>query len=282
MLKDSRAMAGRPSLIATIALSALCFDARADVAPQVDAAIGATASAAHVGPLDRAAAGFKPYVVQHTAECLESLRLMRDRMATHDLSGAQQAWLEARSRWHASQLLASELYPRLEGSIDAWPDAGRGFHAVEAKLFGAHQTSPLAPAEALVQDVAELAGQVAKTSLTAQTLLNAAARLSYQLGDTLSDGGQTPFSGSSLAEMTGSLTTVSAVYRQVFEPILRRKDKALDRAIGSDLSEVQALLNVPDLRHLDEQRLREASERLTSHWIQVAMTTDLQSPALED
>src|SRR5438552_724634 len=97
----------------------------------------AEAAASAASDLEAAAVRFKPFVLQQVAQCQRATENMRDRIAARDLLGAQAAWLAARSGWESSEVITSEFFPDLDRKIDAWPDADRGFHAIEAKLFGA-------------------------------------------------------------------------------------------------------------------------------------------------
>ena len=47
-------------------------------------------------------------------------------------------------RVERSEVFTSGFVPELDSQIDAWPDATTGFHAIEAKLFGAG-VPPMSP-----------------------------------------------------------------------------------------------------------------------------------------
>jgi len=75
---------------------------------------------------------------------------LRERAAANDLVGARKAWISARAGWERSEVFSAGFVPELDVQIDALPNAVSGFHAIEAKLFGAGRTDVEADAAALV------------------------------------------------------------------------------------------------------------------------------------
>jgi iron uptake system component EfeO len=244
------------------------------------------AAAAAVGqrgsPVDSAAERFKPYILEQITKCEAAVKLLRDRIAAKDLPGAQQAWLAARGGWESSEVVTSEYFPDLDRAIDAWPDAQKGFHAIEAKLFGAHSLDALPAADELVANVRELERRLRTTSLTAQGLLNGTARLVYEIGEDKAGGGESPFSGNSVAEIGNNVDAVKAVYQAVYAPALARREGAFSKTLAGDLTRLQALVAVRDLQQLDEVQLRELSETVTSDFVGVSQRTGLDKPGLEN
>jgi iron uptake system EfeUOB component EfeO/EfeM len=230
--------------------------------------------------LQAAAAGFKPYVLERIAESLGSVKKMRDRIAARDLKGAQQFWLAARGGWEGSEVITNEYFPDLDRKIDAWPDAEKGFHAIEARLFGAHDVQALAAADELVANLTEFEHQLRSTTLTAQGLLNGTAKLIYEIGENKAEGGESPFSGNSLAEIRDNLASVTAAYERVFAPTAKKKHPELAKAFSIDLEAMRSLAAVPTLQALDQVRLRGASESLVNDLAMVGLESGLEKPGL--
>jgi iron uptake system component EfeO len=230
--------------------------------------------------LEAAAAGFKPYVLERISRCLNTVKSMRERIAAHDLAGAQQSWLAARSGWEGSEVITNEYFPSLDRNIDAWPDTEKGFHAIEAKLFGAHDVQVLPATEELINNLTEFERQLRTTTLTAQGLLNGAAKLIYEIGENKAAGGESPFSGNSLAEIRVNVESVAAAYERVFAPLTRKRNAELAKAFSTDLAFVQALVAVPTLQELDQVRLRDASESLVNDLALVGRESGLEKPGL--
>jgi iron uptake system EfeUOB component EfeO/EfeM len=230
--------------------------------------------------LDTAAAAFKPYVLEQISRCLDTVKSMSERIAARDLAGAQQSWLAARSGWEGSEVITNEFFPDLDRKIDAWPDAEKGFHAIEAKLFGAHDVRVLPAAEELINNLTEFQRQLRTTTLTAQGLLNGTAKLIYEIGENKAEGGESPFSGNSLAEMRFNVASVAAAYERVFAPLTKKRNAELAKVFSKDLAIMRALVAVPTLQELDQVRLRDASESLVSDLALVGRECGLERPGL--
>jgi len=231
-------------------------------------------------PLEAAAAAFKPYIQQQISRCLNTVKSMSERIAARDLAGAQQSWLAARSGWEGSEVITSELFPDLDRKIDAWPDAEKGFHAIEARLFGAHDVQVLPATEELIHNLTDFERQLRTTTLTAQGLLNGTAKLIYEIGENKAEGGESPFSGNSLAEMRVNVAAVAAAYERVFAPLTKKKNAELARVLSKDLAVMQSLVAVPTLQELDQVRLRDASESLVNDLALVGRESGLKNPSL--
>src|SRR6202166_1823611 len=214
--------------------------------------------------LQAAAAGFKPYVLQRIGRSLDSVKKMRERIAAGDLAGEQQSWLAARGGWEGSEVITNEYFPDLDRKIDAWPDAEKGFHAIEAKLFGAHDVHALPATEELIANLTEFERQLRTTTLTPQGLLNGTAKLIYEIGENKAEGGESPFSGNSLAEIRDNVASIAAAYERVFAPATERRNAELAKIFSTDLSLMHALVAVPTLQTLDQVRLRDVSESLVN------------------
>lgn len=230
--------------------------------------------------LDAAAGEFRSYVLEQIEQSLAAVRSMRDRIAAHDLQGAQRAWLAARGGWESSEIVTSEYFPEMDRAIDAWPDGEGGFHAIEARLFGAHTVDVMPAAEELVRNLTEFERQLRDTRLTAQHLLNGAARLTYEIGEDKAGGGESPFSGNSLAEIGNNVSAIAAVYHRVLAPAARRKLTGPSNQVAADLDRLQALAAAPSLRAVDQTALREVSEALTDDMGNLGQLLGLEKPSL--
>jgi iron uptake system component EfeO len=230
--------------------------------------------------LESAASAFKPYVLDRVAECISAARKMRERIAAHDLAGAQNAWLAARSGWEGSEVMTSEFFPDLDRKIDAWPDARSGFHAIEAKLFGAHDVNALVATEELISNLTAFEQQLRGAHLTAQGLLNGTAKLLFEIGESKAQGGESPFSGNSLNEMRNNLDSVASAFGRVFASTAGKRDAALAKTWTTDLEELRSLLAVSTLQQLDQARLRDVSETLVMDVVAVGRVCGLKKAEL--
>src|ERR1700755_2875777 len=109
--------------------------------------------------LDEAIERYRPSLTEGIVDALAGARLLRDRAGASDLAGAKAAWISALAGWERSEVFTAGFVPELDALIDAWPNADSGFHAIEAKLFGAGQTDVGNDADALVRHLDELYGK---------------------------------------------------------------------------------------------------------------------------
>jgi iron uptake system component EfeO len=232
--------------------------------------------------LDTAAAEFRSYALAQVGQSLAVVRRMRERVEAHDLPGAQAAWIAARGGWESSEIVTAEYFPDLDRAIDAWPDATRGFHAVEARLFGAHTTDGLESVGELVNDLSALESQLRSTTLTAQHLLNGAARLSYEIGEDKAGGGESPFSGNSLVEMKSNVAAIVAFHQRVLAPVAKHRQIGVSDRVAGELTRLSNLIGVSTLGAVDQTAVREVSESLTADLAELGAQLGLERPALID
>src|SRR5262245_44422853 len=127
---------------------------------------------ANAGVLDEGAERYRPYMIEGIGNALAGAQALRERAAAGDLAGAKKAWISARAGWERSEVFTTGFVPELDAKIDAWPNAETGFHAIEAKLFGAGQTDVDKDATALVEDLNDLHAKLKGMQLTPQGLLD--------------------------------------------------------------------------------------------------------------
>src|SRR6202045_2898815 len=154
--------------------------------------------AAHAAPLDDAAERYRPYLIEGIGQALTGARHLRERVTAKDMPGARKAWIAARAGWERSEIFTAGFVPELDVQIDAWPNAEVGFHAIEAKLFGANRIDVERETDALVDHLSDLHGRLVDIQLTPQGLLDGTVRLAYEVGESKSDGGESRISGTSL------------------------------------------------------------------------------------
>jgi|SRR5580658_3529352 iron uptake system component EfeO len=240
------------------------------------APVGATGPA----PLQAAIERFKPFVSAGIARSLAAARTMREQIAGHDLAGAQRAWIAARSGWEQAEIVSDVFFPDLDDAIDAWPDGKQGFHAIEARLFGAHKTDALAETDALIARLQEFEATLQSTTLTPQGLLDGTAKLAYEIGENKADGGESQFSGTSLGDIRANLAGIAEVWRTVFGPVLQARDPKRAAAIADSLAALGKLAGAADLKSLDETALRRRSEDLALAFQDAAPALALDPPNL--
>jgi iron uptake system EfeUOB component EfeO/EfeM len=219
-------------------------------------------STASAAPLDDAAERYRPYAIEGIGSALAGARDLRERVAAKDLAGARKAWLSARAGWERSEVFTAGFVPELDALIDSWPNADGGFHAIEAKLFGAGQTDVGSDADALVKNLDELHTKLRDMPLTPQGLLDGTVRLAYEVGESKADGGESRISGTSLDDMRNNVAGVEFAYRTIFADSLKEVDARLADSVTERIERLKAIVAVPDLPHVDVRALRRVSEEL--------------------
>jgi len=232
-------------------------------------------------PLDDGAEQYRSHLIADVDRTLASARMLAARAAAGDLAGAKQAWIEARVGWERSEVFTTGFVPELDRDIDAWPNGVRGFHAVEAKLFGANRTEFTDEANGLVRNLSELSARVRNSPLTPQGLLDGIVRLAYEVGESKVDGGESRVSGTSLNDMRDNVDGIELAWRTIFSPTAESRDLQIDVGIRRSIEELKAIVDVRELRRIDPDRLRIATEELVLKLQNAAPLLDLKKPTLE-
>src|SRR6516165_2769983 len=217
---------------------------------------------ADAAKLDDAAERYRPYMIEAIGSALAGARDLRARAAANDLAGAKKAWISARAGWERSEVFTAGFVPELDAQIDAWPNAESGFHAIEAKLFGAGSTDVDGFASALVEHLDNLHGKLRDMPLTPQGLLDGTVRLAYEVGESKADGGESRISGTSLDDMRNNLVGIDFAYRTIFADALKAVDARLADSAATRIEQLKTIVAAKDLPHVDVVSLRRASEEL--------------------
>ena len=139
-----------------------------------------------------------------------------------------------------------------------------------------------AETDALVLHLADLDRQIREMKLTAQGLLNGVARLAYEVGDSKVDGGESRFSGTSLDDMRNNVDGIELAYRILFASALEASDAKLAERVHAQIDRLKQLLTAEDLKQVDPDALRKASEDLVVTLQIAGPKMGLNSPTLEE
>lgn len=221
-------------------------------------------------------------MVKDIDQALAGARQLDKRVAAKDLKGAQKAWIAARVGWEQAEVFTGGFVSELDETIDAWPNALTGFHAIEARLFGAKNVDVGGETKALVYHLTDLDLKIHYTPLNAQGLLNGTARLAYEVGENKADGGESRFSGTSLDDMRNNVIGIALAYKTVFATALKKADPKLAARTQTTIDQLKSLLAAPNLKRLDTDRLRSKSEDLVIALQSAAPKLGLTAPTLED
>jgi iron uptake system component EfeO len=244
-------------------------------------AFGTGLRATTAAPLDDAAEKYRPYMIEGIGQALAGARDLRDRVAASDLPGAKKAWISARAGWERSEVFTTGFVPELDAQIDAWPNADSGFHAIEARLFGAGRTDAGKDTDALVEHLDNLHGKLRDMALTPQGLLDGIVRLAYEVGESKADGGESRISGTSLDDMRNNVAGIDFAYRTIFSAALTAADPKLADGVAARIEQLKVIVAARDLPSIDVSELRRASEELVILLQSASAKLGLQRATLE-
>ena len=236
---------------------------------------------ARAAPLDEGIEQYRSHLIADVDRTLASAQTLRASAAAGDVSAAKQAWLDARTGWERSEVFTGGFVPGLDRAIDAWPNGAAGFHAIEAKLFGASRTDFADEANELVHNLSELSAKARSTPLTPQKLLDGVVRLAYEVGESKVDGGESRLSGTSIDDIRNNVDGIDLAYRTIFASAIETRDGQLAAEVQRMINVLKTMLEVRDLGRLDPDRLRAVSEELVVTLQDAALRIGLAGPALE-
>jgi iron uptake system component EfeO len=234
-----------------------------------------------VASLDPGIERYRSQLIADIDRSVASVQELRASVGRGDLASAKQAWIEARVGWERSEVFTSGFAPELDRDIDAWPNGATGFHAVEAKLFGAGQTDVASEVDALLRSLSEMATTAHNTTLTAQGLLDGLTRLAYEVGESKVDGGESRVSGTSINDMRNNVDGIELAYSTIFASAVDSRDHNLHATIQRQIDELKTMVAQKDLRKLEQERLRVLSEDLVVTLQNAAPALALAPPTLE-
>ena len=232
-------------------------------------------------PLDAAIARYRSQLIEDVDRSVASVQKLRASVASGDLAAAKQAWIEARVGWERSEVFTSGFAPELDRDIDAWPNGATGFHAIEAKLFGAGGTDVAGEVDALLHSLSDMATTARNITLTPQGLLDGLTRLAYEVGESKVDGGESRISGTSIDDMRNNVDGIELAYGTIFASAIESRDRNLHATARRQIDELKTMLAQRDLRQLEQERLRVLSEELVLTLQTAAPGIALARPALE-
>lgn len=256
-----------PRIAATLALFALiAFAGRAQAADT----------------LAKGAADYKPFAVERISQALAGAKELQAAVKANDVKAAQAAWIKSRKGWEGAEPITGEFFSKLDDAIDAWPDAKQGYHAIEAALFSGKLEGLAPPVDKLVDDLTQFDKELKAPGFkfTPQGLINGATKLAYEVGENKSKGGESPYAGTSLSDMAENVEGIEAVYKLGFQTTLKARDAKLASRIIDKIEDVEKLVQVGDLKKVDQPKLKAAGEELAVLLQNAAVKLKLKKPTV--
>jgi len=136
--------------------------------------------------------------------------------------------------------------------------------------------------DALIERLSEFHQKLRGVVLSPQGLLNGLSRLTYEIGESKANGGESQFSGYSLEDIRFNIAGIDAAYSTVFAQDLIQKNPELAASTRAEVERLKSIVAAADLKSIDQNELRKASENLATIWQMVGPMLGLDPPRLED
>ncbi|MCW5694622.1 MAG: EfeM/EfeO family lipoprotein [Pseudolabrys sp.] len=219
------------------------------------------------------AKAYKPFIAENIGKAIAGAKEMQTAVKAGDLKAAQDAWIKSRRGWEVMEPVTGTYFGEFDKSVDPWPNAKSGYHAIEAVLFSAKKT------EGLDQPIAEMLANMdkfekklkdKKFAFTPQKLLEGTANLAYEVGEEKSGGGESPYAATSIIDMQENVAGIEFAWNTVFADTLKKKDGKLAGIIDERVQNLKKLVGVEDIKSMDAKKVHIAGEELAALMLQAA------------
>jgi iron uptake system EfeUOB component EfeO/EfeM len=245
-------------------------------------AVALIATTAHAQSMREGAKNYKPFIVEHAGEALAGAKELQAAVKAKDIKAAQDAWIKSRRGWEAMETVTAELFPEFDKVVDTWPDAKQGYHAIEAALFAGKIDEVAKPTDRLVKDIAGFEKKAKGYRFTPQKLLDGASKLAFEVGESKSKGGESPYAKTSHIDMQQNVKGIEVAWTTVFAPTLQKRDAELAKTIHDKIETLEKLVAVNDIKDLDQKKVHVGGEELAALMQQAAPKLKLKTTKLED
>ena len=227
------------------------------------------------------AEGFAPYAHVLADRLVIGTERLEAAVESGDLAAAQDAWLAARPAWETGETFYGAFFPSFDEAIDTWPDAERGFHAIERLMFEDRTLDgTMEMARALAEQSAALREAIATTDMTDQGLLDGLAGITFEVGADKVDGGESPYSDTSLSDMQNNLDGIEVTYALAFSQTVADAAPELHDRILEHVAALEAALAVDSLADLNTSDVTRLSEELALLFADSADPLGLDAPEI--
>jgi iron uptake system EfeUOB component EfeO/EfeM len=245
-------------------------------------AVALLVSPAQAQSMRDGAKAYKPFIVEHAGKALAGAKELQAAVKAKDVKAAQDAWIKSRRGWEAMETVTAELFPEFDKKVDPWPDAKQGYHAIEAALFAGKIDDLGKPTDKLVKDIAAFEKKVKRYRFTPQKLLDGASKLAFEVGESKSKGGESPYAKTSHIDMQENVEGIEAAWKLVFAPTLEKRDAELAKIIHDKIEALEQLVKVNDIKDLDQKKVHIGGEELAALMQQAAPKLKLKTTKIED
>lgn len=231
---------------------------------------------------DAATQAYRKVVAGEIDAVIASAERMAAAMQQGDFATAQKYWLESHAGWDRLEVLTVDLYPDEEDGINGWPDAKTGYHAVEAWLFAPTTLVPKWATDDLLDQLYRFRRIFAQSDLNGYYVLAGAASLAYVIGSDEADGSESVVSGTSLNDMRYDMQSLEYVWKTIFADALAVKNKELADDIFTRMAGLYALVDVPNVKLLDQSLVQQEAYGLAEKLAEAAVAFGWVAPNYKD
>jgi iron uptake system component EfeO len=244
----------------------------------------AAATSADAQSMEKGAADFKPFIVEHIGKAIAGAKKLQAAVKAGDAKAAQAAWIASRKGWEAMEPVTGEYFGDIDEVTDPWPDAKHGYHAIEAALFAGKLNGLDNPVTDLIANLNKFEKRVSdpKFQFSPERLLKGTANLAYEVGEEKSKGGESPYAKTSHIDMQENVEGIEVTYKLVFEAALKNKDPELAKLIDDRIEKLEALVKVDNVKKLNEKAVHVAGEELAVLLQSAAPKLGLKKPVVGD
>ncbi|MFA6264225.1 MAG: EfeM/EfeO family lipoprotein [Pseudolabrys sp.] len=244
------------------------------------ALLAALPAGAQAASMKEGIKAYKPFIVERIGMAIAGAKDMQTAVKAGDVKAAQAAWIKSRRGWEAMEPVTGTYFDEFDKSVDPWPNAKSGYHAIEVVLFQANKT------EGLDQPIAEMLANMdrfekrlkaPKFTFAPQKLLEGTANLAYEVGEEKSGGGESPYAATSIIDMQENIGGVEFAYKTVFADTLKKKDAKLAAIIDERIENLKKLVGVADIKSMDAKKVHVAGEELAALMLTAAPKLGLKS-----
>lgn len=241
------------------------------------AALSGTAQAASMNEGVRA---YKPFIAENIGKAIAGAKDMQTAVKAGDLKAAQDAWIKSRKGWEVMEPVTGTYFGEFDKTVDPWPNAKSGYHAIEAVLFAAKK------ADGLDQPIADLLANMDRFekklndkafAFAPQVLLEGTANLAYEVGEEKSGGGESPYAATSIVDMQQNVEGIEVAWKLVFADTLKKNDPKLAGLIEERIGNLEKLVGVADIKSMDAKKVHVGGEEVAALMLQAAPKLGLKS-----
>jgi iron uptake system EfeUOB component EfeO/EfeM len=245
-------------------------------------AVALLATPVHAQSMREGAKAYKPFIVENAGLALAGAKELQAAVKAKDVKAAQDAWVKSRRGWEAMETVTADLFPEFDKAVDTWPDAKQGYHAIEAALFAGKIDEVAKPTNKLVADITRYEKKVRDYTFKPQQLLNGASKLAFEVGESKSKGGESPYAKTSHIDMQQNVKGIEVAWTTAFAPTLKKRDAELAKTIHDKIEALEKLVAVNEIKDLDQKKVHIGGEELAALMQQAAPKLKLKTTKLED